>query len=303
MRATPITTTHPEEARARCDAARGRGARVAFVPTMGALHEGHLRLIDAARERGGFVAVSVFVNPTQFAPGEDFSTYPRDLAGDVSKLSERGVDLVLAPPVEAMYASDARTRVPVSDLTAGLCGPHRPGHFDGVATVVAKLLNIVGPCAAIFGRKDFQQLAVIRRLVADLDMPVEVVGVRTVRDSDGLALSSRNAYLSADERARALAIPRALTAAHSLFQSGERRAEAIRAAVSDPVESAADSVDYVAVADPGSLAEVRTGEICGRALIAIAARFGRTRLIDNTVLGEDEPPCAPSDGPDARRRP
>jgi len=290
MRAQFATVTDPKEAHARCDEARRLGKRVAFVPTMGALHEGHLRLVDAARERGGFVAVSVFVNPTQFAPGEDFSKYPRDLDGDVAALSERGADLVFSPSVQAMYPEGACTQVLVSEITAGLCGAHRPGHFAGVATVVAKLLNIVGPCAAIFGRKDYQQLLVVRRLVADLDMPIEIVGVPTVRDADGLALSSRNAYLSVEERQRALAIPHGLAAAHALYASGERRASEIRAAVAVPVERAADAVDYVGVADPDSLAPILSGEIGDRALVAVAARFGRTRLIDNTVLGEDAPP-------------
>ncbi|MCK9461163.1 MAG: pantoate--beta-alanine ligase [Proteobacteria bacterium] len=290
MRAPPIIVTDPEEARARCDEARRRGERVAFVPTMGALHEGHLRLLDAAREAGGFVVASVFVNPTQFAAGEDFGRYPRDLEGDVAKISGRGAELVFSPPVEAMYPEGACTQVVVSGLTGGLCGAHRPGHFAGVATVVTKLLNIVGPCAAIFGRKDYQQLLVVRRLAADLDLPVEIVGVPTVRDEDGLALSSRNVYLSAGERRRALAIPRSLAAAHALFAKGERRPEAIRRAVAGPIESAADSVDYVAVADPDTLSEAAPAGFGGRALVAVAARFGGTRLIDNTVLGEDNSP-------------
>ena len=292
MSAPLATIIDPTEARARCDEARSKGLRVAFVPTMGALHEGHLRLVDAARERAGFVAVSIFVNPTQFAPGEDFARYPRDLEGDASKLRGRGADLLFSPSVDAMYPEGACTRITVSDLAEGLCGAFRPGHFTGVATVVAKLLNIVGPCVAIFGRKDYQQLLVVRRLARDLDMPVEIVGAPTARDADGLAMSSRNAYLSTDERRRALAIPRGLAAAHSLFERGERSAAPIRKAVAGLVESAADTVDYVAVADPESLEETRSTAIGARALVAVAARFGRTRLIDNTVLGEDAPPIS-----------
>jgi pantoate--beta-alanine ligase len=277
------------DARARCDEARAQGARIAFVPTMGALHLGHLHLVDVAKERSDFVVVSIFVNPTQFGPAEDLDRYPRDLEGDVAKLSARDVQLVFAPSVEAMYAPGARTVVSVKGITDGLCGAHRPGHFDGVATIVAKLFDIVGPCAAVFGRKDYQQLQVVKRLVADLNMPVEIVGVPTIREEDGLAMSSRNAYLSAAERARGLSIPRGLSAAHALYRGGERSARDLRAAVAQLVEKSADRVDYVTVAAPDTLSEL-SGEIGERALIAVAAQFGRTRLIDNTVLGEDEPP-------------
>jgi pantoate--beta-alanine ligase len=290
MRAPLATIADPKEARARCDEARRGGRRVAFVPTMGALHEGHLRLVDAARARAELVAVSIFVNPTQFAPGEDYARYPRDLEGDAAKLEGRGADLLFTPSVDSMYPAGACTRITVSGVTEGLCGAHRPGHFGGVATVVAKLLNIIGPCAAIFGRKDYQQLLVVRRLARDLDLPVEIVGVPTARDADGLAMSSRNAYLSPDERRRALSIPRGLAAAHSLFARGERSGAALRAAVAGLVESAADTVDYVTVADPESLAETRSGAVGDTALVAVAARFGKTRLIDNTVLGVDAPP-------------
>ena len=285
----------PTAVRARCDEARSLGRRVAFVPTMGALHAGHLRLVEVARGLGDLVVVSVFVNPTQFGPGEDFDRYPRDLAGDAAKVESRGADLVFAPTVAAMYPKGARTRVSVSGLTAGLCGAHRPGHFDGVATIVAKLFNVVGPCAAVFGRKDYQQLQVVTRLAADLDMPVEIVGVPTVREADGLAMSSRNAYLSPDERRRGLSIARGLSAAHQLFRGGERDAGALRRAVAARVDESADAVDYVTVADPASLQEL-TAEVGDRALIAVAARFGKTRLIDNTVLGEDEPPISPRRG-------
>jgi pantoate--beta-alanine ligase len=293
MHAPLATIADPRDLRARCDETRRRGGRVGFVPTMGALHEGHLRLVDAAREAADLVVASVFVNPTQFAPGEDFARYPRDPDGDADKLAGRGVDLLFAPVVEAIYPRGACTRVVVSGLTAGLCGAFRPDHFTGVATIVAKLLNIVGPCRAVFGRKDYQQLAVVRALARDLDLPVEIVGVPTVRDADGLALSSRNAYLSPEARRRALAIPTGLAAAHALFAGGERGAAAIRAAVHAPIAQAADGVDYAAVADPDTLEDAGDGAVGARALVAIAARFGGTRLIDNTVLGEDPPPLPP----------
>jgi pantoate--beta-alanine ligase len=289
----PLTVIkEPSAVRARCDEERRRGRRVGFVPTMGALHEGHLRLVDAARARSDVVAVSVFVNPTQFAPGEDFDRYPRDLDGDVAKLAARGVDIVFAPEVAAMYPEGACTTVSVAGITSGLCGAHRPGHFDGVATIVAKLLNVVGPCTAVFGRKDYQQLKVVERLVADLRMPVAIFGAPIVREADGLAMSSRNAYLSAEERSRGLSLCLGLTAAHDLFRAGERAARAIRSAVAEHVERSADSVDYVAVADPDTLRDAGDAQLGARALVAVAARFGRTRLIDNTVLGEDAPPLS-----------
>ncbi len=200
---SPIVLKDPAEVRKVCDDARARGRLVGFVPTMGALHAGHLALVTAARARSrdAFVVCSIFVNPTQFGPSEDLARYPRDLAGDVNKLV--GVDLVLAPDPSAIYLPGERTRVRVDELTSHLCGPHRPGHFEGVATVVAKLFSIVGPCSAVFGKKDFQQLAVIRRMALDLFFPVEVVGHAIVREADGLAMSSRNAYLSVEERSRA----------------------------------------------------------------------------------------------------
>ncbi len=263
---------------------------------MGALHEGHLGLAREARRRGaGWVAVSIFVNPTQFGPGEDFDRYPRDLDGDVEKLRGAGVDAVFCPRPDAMYPPGDATRVRVERLSGELCGPLRPGHFEGVATVVTKLLALAGPCVALFGRKDYQQLQMIRRLVADLWLPVEVVGVPTVRERDGLAMSSRNAYLSPAERARALAIARGLADCHRLFASGERRAGALRLAALAPVEASFDSIDYVSVADADSLAPfAEDASVPARALVAVAARVGKTRLIDNTVLGEEGPPAGGS---------
>ncbi|MET0276286.1 MAG: pantoate--beta-alanine ligase, partial [Acidimicrobiia bacterium] len=204
-----ITVTTIAEVRASCDAARRRGARVGFVPTMGYFHEGHRSLMRAARADNDFVVVSLFVNPTQFGANEDLDAYPRDLEGDSTAAESEGVDVLFMPTVAEMYPAGARTTVHVDGLTAGLCGASRPGHFDGVTTVVAKLFSIIGPCRAYFGRKDAQQLAVIRRMTTDLDLPVDVVGSPLVREPDGLAMSSRNAYLSSDERRTALVLSRA----------------------------------------------------------------------------------------------
>ena len=277
----------PDELRAKCNEARAAGRRVAFVPTMGALHEGHLALVRCARETTDFVVVSIFVNPTQFGPNEDFSRYPRDLEGDVAKLAPSGVTLVFAPDAGAMYPPGEETRVHVGSLAEPLCGAFRPGHFEGVATVVAKLFAIVGPCAAVFGRKDYQQLAVLRRMATDLFFPVQIVGHPIVREADGLAMSSRNAYLSAAERERALGLSRALRAASRAFDGGERSAAVIERLARAEVERSADTIDYVSVVDADSLARIDT--IASRALVAIACRVGKTRLIDNFVLGEDSP--------------
>jgi len=286
MSSSPITVKTPEQARAACDAARARGARVGLVPTMGALHDGHLALVREAQKHAEFVVCSVFVNPTQFGPNEDFSRYPRDLASDVAKLE--GASAVFAPEVSAMYPPGDETRVRVGPLAAHLCGPHRPGHFEGVATVVTKLFAIVGPCTAVFGKKDYQQLAVLRRVATDLLLPVKVVGYPIVREADGLAMSSRNAYLSADERTRALALSRGLSAAARAFASGERKAGALRGLVLAEVERAATSVDYVTLADADALVPFDDGaDVGARAVLAIACRIGTTRLIDNLVLGED----------------
>jgi pantoate--beta-alanine ligase len=289
--------TEPAALGARCDAARREGRTVALVPTMGALHEGHLALVDEAARHGDLVVVTIFVNPTQFGPGEDLDRYPRDLAGDLARLAPRGAHVVFAPAREAMYPPGHRTSVRVAGLTEGLCGAHRPGHFDGVATIVAKLFALAGPCAAVFGRKDYQQLRVIRRMAADLDLPVEIVGLPTVREPDGLALSSRNAFLSVDDRRRALSLAAGLAAAHRAWASGERSVGVLRRAAEAPVRRAADSVDYVAAADPDDLGTLDDGErAAGRLLIAVAARLGATRLIDNTVLGEDRPPPVATEG-------
>ncbi len=256
---------------------------------MGALHEGHLALMREAKRHASFVVCSIFVNPTQFGPNEDLARYPRDLEGDVRKLE--GVDVVFAPEPNTMYVPGERTRVRVDELTAHLCGPHRPGHFEGVTTVVAKLFSIVGPSVAVFGKKDFQQLAVIRRMTKDLFFPVEVVGYPIVREADGLAMSSRNAYLSADERKRALGLSRGLTAAVRAFEKGERRAGVLRKLALESIEPNATSIDYVSVADADAMTPLPDEQITPeRVLLAVACRVGGTRLIDNVVLGEDPPP-------------
>ena len=266
-------------------AARADGQRVGFVPTMGFLHEGHLRLVDEAKARAGCVVMSVFVNPTQFGPSEDFSRYPRDLAGDSAKARGRGVDLLFVPDVTEMYPSPATAHVVVDDLPTRWEGAVRPGHFSGVLTVVAKLFNIVGPDVAVFGRKDFQQATLIRRMVRELNFPIDLVVAPTVREHDGLALSSRNTYLDASARESALALVESLRAAVQAFAAGERSGERLTAAGTDSLGRHPDvSVDYFAVVDPNDMRPVEQAE--RHSVAIVAARVGRTRLIDNMILGE-----------------
>ncbi len=254
-----------------------------LVPTMGFLHDGHLSLIRAAREDCASVAVSIFVNPTQFGPQEDLAAYPRDLERDLALLNGEGVDLVWAPTGDEMYPAGFQTWITVEHLSAPLEGAHRPGHFRGVATVVAKLLNAFQPSRAYFGQKDAQQARVISRMMRDLNFPTEVVICPTVREADGLAMSSRNTYLSPAEREAATVLYRALLAAAHVFQAGERRAENLRRAMQDILdrEPLADT-EYVSVADPDSLGEL-SGEV-DRALLSMAVHIGSTRLIDNIPL-------------------
>jgi len=266
---------HLPDLRRAVAALRADGDRVALVPTMGALHAGHMALVDAARATGAKVVASIFVNPKQFGPNEDLSRYPRPTEADQALLTEHGCDLLWMPGVDAMYPAGFATNVSVSGVSEGLDGAARPGHFDGVATVVAKLFNQVRPDAVFFGEKDFQQLAVIRRLVADLDFGLEIVGVPTVREADGLALSSRNVYLTADERARAVALPRALAEAKRAIEAGEP--DALAAAMAS-LAAAGFVTDYVALVDAATLGEPQVGK--SRRLLA-AARLGTTRLIDN----------------------
>lgn len=266
---------------------RRRAGRVIFVPTMGALHEGHAALVREARRLAGpegRVAVSIFVNPLQFGPNEDFSRYPRTLEADLAICAAAGADLVFAPPVEEVYSADRSIQVSESRLSRVLCGASRPGHFDGVCTVVAKLFNLVQPDDAVFGKKDYQQLAILRRLVRDLDFPVQLHGLDTVREPDGLALSSRNRYLSAEERAQAPALQAALQAARTAWRSGVTDAEALLAGVRDHLATAAPlgRIDYVALVNRHTLEPQTQADAEG--LFALAVFFGRTRLIDNLEL-------------------
>jgi pantoate--beta-alanine ligase len=263
--------------------ARGKGLRIGLVPTMGALHEGHASLIRAARAECGYVAVSLFVNPTQFGPGEDLARYPRPIENDLAVCRREGADLVFAPAAAEMYPEGFATTVRVAGLSEKMCGAFRPGHFDGVCTVVAKLLAIVQPDAAYFGEKDAQQLAIVRRMAADLDLPVQVRGCPLVREPDGLAMSSRNAYLSPEERQRALAISAALAEARKAIESGERDAAAVADMLRRRLQAARGvELQYVAVVDPDTLADL--DRIGGQALVAVAAKVGATRLIDNVLL-------------------
>lgn len=259
---------------------RGEGARVALVPTMGALHTGHLALIAAARRHADRVVASIFVNPKQFGPAEDLARYPRTEAADAALLAEADCDLLWAPAVEAIYPAGFATTVSVGGVSDRWDGAARPGHFDGVATVVLKLLNQAAPDVALFGEKDWQQLQVIRRLVTDLDLPIEIVGVPTQRDSDGLALSSRNAYLSPDERACAVALPRALTAAAAAIGAGGEASEALATAEAT-LATAGFAIDYIALVDAETLGDP-TPDRPRRLLVA--AKLGTTRLIDNVTV-------------------
>ena len=263
--------------------ARGRGQKIGLVPTMGALHEGHASLIRAARGETGLVVVSIFVNPAQFGTGEDFMRYPRPLEKDMEVCRREGVDVVFTPSAAEMYPDGFATSVRVAGLSEKMCGAFRPGHFDGVSTVVAKLFAIVQPDAAYFGEKDAQQLAIVRRMAADLDLPVEIRGCPLVREPDGLAMSSRNAYLSADERRRALALGAALAEARLAIAAGEREAAKVAGAVRRRLEAAPGvELQYVAVVDPDTLADLE--RIADKVLVAAAAKVGRTRLIDNVLL-------------------
>ena len=259
------------------------GRRVALVPTMGALHEGHLSLVDLAGERAEVVVVSVFVNPTQFGPHEDFDRYPRDLERDVRLLASRGASIVFAPDTRTMYPEPTLTTITMRGITDDLEGVHRPGHFDGVLTIVAKLFHVVQPDVAVFGQKDAQQAAAIRRMVADLDFPIEIVVGPTVREPDGLALSSRNAFLSSADRLEALALHAALDRASSLAREGIDDADRLLEAIREELSRHPDvAVDYVAIVERDSFRPVRRLSV--PAVAAVAARIGGTRLIDNVVL-------------------
>lgn len=281
----------PQEMQALARRWREQGLTIAFVPTMGYFHRGHLSLMEYGRSVGDKLAVSLFVNPTQFGPGEDLDRYPRDLDRDAALAREVGVDVLFTPAPEQMYPPGYQTYVTVEEVSRGLCGASRPGHFRGVATVVLKLFNIVMPHVAIFGEKDYQQLVVIRRLVADLNLPIEVVGRPIVREEDGLAMSSRNTYLSPEERRAALCLYQALQAARRLVSAArENRREEILAAVRQVIsQTPYTRIDYLALVDPETLEEVDT--VQGEARLALAVWVGNTRLIDNCLLVESQPCC------------
>lgn len=261
-----------------------RGKRIGFVPTMGALHEGHLSLIRLAKKHSDFVVVSIFVNPTQFGPKEDYKKYPRNLKKDAALCQTAGADLIFSPNVKEVYPEGFSTFINVEGLTQGLCGASRPGHFRGVATVVAKLFNIIQPEVAIFGQKDAQQLAVIRRMVKDLDLPVKIIGAPIVRERDGLAMSSRNAYLTLEERAEAPTLFRALQLAENMVKRGKREAESVKSDIVKLLRSDAPlaEIDYVEVVDNETLSPIK--KISSRALIAMAVKFPNARLIDNVTV-------------------
>lgn len=263
--------------------ARRRGATIAFVPTMGFLHEGHLTLMREGRRRASLLASSLFVNPTQFGPNEDFSRYPRNFERDCELMETVPVEVLFAPEPEVMYPPGSQTWVEATEITEGLCGAHRPGHFRGVTTVVAKLFNIVKPHVALFGEKDFQQLRTIERMVKDLNFDLQIVPVQTVRERDGLAMSSRNAYLSPDERERALALSHALEAANNCFRAGACTSVQLACAARAVLERTPGvEIEYIEAVDAETLQRVERND--RPIVVAIAARVGKTRLIDNMVF-------------------
>ena len=276
-----------DEMQRSCQALRAAGKRIAFVPTMGYLHEGHLSLLHEGRRRGDVLVLSVFVNPAQFGAGEDLDRYPRDFARDEQLAREAGVDLIFCPQAEEVYPPDFSSGVDVEGaLTGTLEGACRPGHFRGVATVVAKLFNIVQPHLALFGRKDFQQLAMVRQMVRDLNFPVEIQGMPIVREEDGLAMSSRNVYLSTGERRQSLALVDSLRLAAHLFASGERDADVLLDRVRARLQAEPDLViDYVKLCHRDTLVEVTRAD--ARSVLLLAVKIGKTRLIDNHILHEE----------------
>jgi pantoate--beta-alanine ligase len=280
-----LELTSIPEIRAWTSAERAAGRRIALVPTMGYLHEGHLALVDEARRRDDSVVLSIFVNPLQFGPLEDLGRYPRDLPRDRALASGRGVDTIFVPQASDMYPAGSEVRVVPGATAERWEGAARPGHFTGVLTVVAKLFHLTQPDVVCFGQKDIQQLALVRRMVRDLDWPLEIAMVRTVRDADGLAMSSRNAYLGAADRSRAVVLNRALRAAHDAWHAGETRTDVLDARMRDVlVQEPGVTVEYIAVVNPETLAPVTTAD--ETTIVALAARIGSTRLIDNIVLAQ-----------------
>jgi pantoate--beta-alanine ligase len=274
---------HVAEMQRLADTWRAERQRIALVPTMGFLHEGHLHLLRAARNHGNKTVISIFVNPTQFAPNEDFDSYPRDLERDIHLAAAEGTDLVFAPTIDEMYPEGFQTYVNVTEVTRNLCGRSRPVFFRGVATVVSKLFHAVKPHVAVFGEKDYQQLVTIRRMVKDLNLDITIVGCPTVREEDGLAMSSRNAYLGIDERPAALRLNRSLREAQKLVDSGQRNSEVILKAVEDCITIGGGArIDYARLCDPEIIEDVE--RVDGPTLLALAVWVGKTRLIDNCVL-------------------
>ena len=287
MDTLPIIRAVPEM-QAWSGNARRQGKRIVMVPTMGFLHEGHLSLVRQGRRHGDSLVVSIFANPAQFAPTEDFDSYPRDLERDVRLLTEERVDLLFNPTADDMYPPGYQTYVDVERVSRPLCGAHRPGHFRGVATVVLKLFNIVRPDVALLGLKDYQQVRVIRRMVEDLNLDVEIVAGATVREPDGLAMSSRNRYLAPDEREAALCLQSALGKAEALVRGGETGARRIREAVVEEISrQSLVRLEYADLCDPRELQPVE--EVKGPTLLALCAWVGEARLIDNRILAETEP--------------
>jgi pantoate--beta-alanine ligase len=264
---------------------RNQGTIVTFVPTMGYFHEGHLNLMREGRKRGDCVVISIYVNPTQFGPNEDFEQYPRDFERDQAMAERVGVDVIYYPSNQEMYPPNYSTYITVEGVTDNLCGLSRPGHFRGVATVCAKLFNAVKPHVAVFGKKDFQQLVTIKRMVQDLNLDLEIVGMATTREPDGLAMSSRNIYLTAEERISGLSLSRSLKMARELYERGERDAAKIIGKVRNNIESQPyTKIDYVQICDTTTMKDV--ARLDGECVIALAVRVGKTRLIDNYVFGE-----------------
>jgi len=275
-----------QEMQQRSEALRSAGQTISLVPTMGFLHEGHLELMRVGKRHSDKLIISIFVNPAQFGPGEDLDQYPRDKKGDLEKARDVGVNIVFMPSVGEMYQEGYQTKIQVENLPQHLCGLSRPGHFDGVTTVVAKLFNITKPHMAVFGQKDYQQLTVISRMVMDLSMDIKILGVPTVREPDGLAMSSRNNYLGPEERRSALSLRKSMDLAGELFQGGEKKGKVIRDAVRSLILShPLTAIDYIAICDPVTLDDA---EVLGdKNLLALAVKVGKTRLIDNYLLQND----------------
>lgn len=279
-----ITISGIRDMKSWANEAQGQNLAIGFVPTMGYLHDGHMSLVQRARSENGLVVASIFVNPTQFGPNEDLELYPRDTEGDEQKLQAAGVDALFFPDSIQLYGPAYQTYVNVENVSLPLCGSSRPGHFKGVATIVLKLFNIIKPTRAYFGQKDFQQLQVIRRMVSDLNVDVSVIGCPTVRETDGLAMSSRNSYLHVSERKQAVVLNQSLLLAKSMFDAGEISSSSILEAVVNRISREPDArIDYVRIVDSETLSDV--DQASSASLVALAVRIGKTRLIDNMILG------------------